>query len=263
MVDLVAVGAEVADEVGEQPVGLVERLEVGDLAADMHVDAGEAHAWKPRAVGVDLAGPQPGNAELVLGLAGGDLVVGPGVDIRIDADGDVDGPSLGGGNFGDAFDLGFGFGVEAVDAGIDREGDLAGRLADPGKDDPLRRAAGGESAAKLAFGNHVATRSLGDQSADHRLVGVRLHGVADHRVEAGEGVAEDPVVSDQRRGRVAVERRADVGGDGRQGDVLGMEGIVAVVEVVHSWPISGCRRQAGGDTQLISGGGMAGSAALH
>ena len=41
MRDRVAVGAQRADEIREQREGVVERREVGDLRADMHVDAGD------------------------------------------------------------------------------------------------------------------------------------------------------------------------------------------------------------------------------
>ena len=44
MRDAVPVGAQHAHEVGEQREGIAERLELDDLAADMHVDAGDAHA---------------------------------------------------------------------------------------------------------------------------------------------------------------------------------------------------------------------------
>ena len=40
MADGVAVGAQHAHEIGEQRERVVERVEIGDLAADMHVDAG-------------------------------------------------------------------------------------------------------------------------------------------------------------------------------------------------------------------------------
>ena len=42
MLDRVAVGAQAAHELGEQREGVVEGLQVGDLAADMHVDADDA-----------------------------------------------------------------------------------------------------------------------------------------------------------------------------------------------------------------------------
>ena len=74
----------VAHELGEQREGIVERIEVRDLAADMHVDAGHLAApatWRPWH---RLARAADRNAELVLGPAGGDLVLGLGVDIGID-----------------------------------------------------------------------------------------------------------------------------------------------------------------------------------
>ena len=39
--DGVAVGAQRAHELGQQREGIAERIEIGDLAADMHVDAGD------------------------------------------------------------------------------------------------------------------------------------------------------------------------------------------------------------------------------
>ena len=65
------------------------------------------------------------------------------------------------------------------------------RLGDAGEDDRLGRGAGGERPAQFALRNHVEPGALGHEGADHRLVGIGLHGVADERVEAGEGLAED------------------------------------------------------------------------
>ena len=69
--------------------------------------------------------------------------------------------------------------------------------------------------------------------ASTRLVGVRLHGVADQRVLAGEGLGEHAVVALQRRGRIAIERRADLGRDLRKAHVLGVEDPVPVSKVMH------------------------------
>ena len=52
----------------EQREGVVERLQLGDLAADMHVDAGDRHAGELGRAGIDLARAADRNAELVLGL---------------------------------------------------------------------------------------------------------------------------------------------------------------------------------------------------
>ena len=85
MLDGVAVGTQRADEFGQQREGVVERLQIGDLAADMHVDAGDLMPGSFGRMRIDLARAADRNAELVLGLAGRDLRVGPGVDVRIDA----------------------------------------------------------------------------------------------------------------------------------------------------------------------------------
>ena len=71
------------------------------------------------------------------------------------------------------------------------------------------------------------------QRAQHRLVGVRLHGVANQRLLAGEGLGEDAVVPLQRRRRIAIERRADGFRELNEIDRLGMQHTVAIVEMVH------------------------------
>ena len=82
-----------------------------------------------------------------------------------------------------------GFDVEAEDAGREREIHLARRLADAGEQDLFRRNAGGQRAPHLAFRNHVGAGAELCQHRQHGLVGIRLHGVADQRVESGEGLA--------------------------------------------------------------------------
>ncbi len=91
----VAVGAQFAHELGQQREGIAERIEVGDLAADMHVDAGDLDALELGGVGIDFARAADRDAELVLGLAGGDLVMRLGIDVGIDAHRDRRGPALG------------------------------------------------------------------------------------------------------------------------------------------------------------------------
>ena len=231
-----AVGAQRFDEFGKQRECVVEGLQRRDLAADVHVDADHLDARQPGGACVDVAGVLPGDAELVLGPAGGDLPVRPGVDVGIDAHRHRRGAPGGDGAGRQHVELRFGFDVEAVDAGGQREIHLGGRLADAGEQDLRGRDAGGERAAQLALRNDVGAGAELGQRADHRLVGVGLHGVADERVEIGEGLAEDAVVAGKRRGRVAVEGRADGGGDRRDRHVLGVKDAVLVVEMVHgSW----------------------------
>ena len=86
MRDGVAVGAQHADEIRQQRERVAERIELDDLAADMHVDADDAHAFELGGAGIDVAGAADRNAEFVLGLAGRDLGVGLRIDVGIDAD---------------------------------------------------------------------------------------------------------------------------------------------------------------------------------
>ena len=90
-----------------------------------------------------------------------------------------------------------------------RRAQLGFGLADAGEHDLVRRNAGGQRPLQFAAGHHVGAGAELRQRAQHRLVGVRLHGVAHQRLLAGEGVGEHPVVTLQGRGRIAIEWRAD------------------------------------------------------
>ncbi len=57
-----------------------------------------------------------------------------------------------------------------------------------------RRDAGRQRAPQLAFRDDVGAGAQLGQRLQHRLVGIGLHRIADHRVEVGEGVAEHAVV---------------------------------------------------------------------
>ena len=52
----VPVGAQFDGELRDQPEGVVEGLKVGELAADMRVDADDADAGQRCGLGIDLAG---------------------------------------------------------------------------------------------------------------------------------------------------------------------------------------------------------------
>ena len=96
---------------------------------------------------------------------------------------------------------------------------------------------GGMPAARARLsspsGHHVGAGAELGQRLDHRLVGIRLHGVADERVHVGEGAGEHLVVALQRRGRIAIERRADRLREIDEIDRLGVQDAVAIGEMVH------------------------------
>ena len=88
-VDGEAVGPELVDELLEQRESVAEGSKVGDLAADMHMHAARIDAGKCRGKTIKRKRLAVGNAEFVLGLAGGDLVMGLRVDVGIDAERDA------------------------------------------------------------------------------------------------------------------------------------------------------------------------------
>ena len=131
-------------------------VEIGDLAADMHVDADDFEARKLGGQRIDFARAADRDAELVLGLAGRDLGVGLGVDIGVDAHARraralalpvaIDESSC---------ELGFGFDIDAKNAFIDSERELRRRLADAGKHD----FSGGMPAARARLSSPPETTS--------------------------------------------------------------------------------------------------------
>ena len=81
------------------------------------------------------------------------------------------------------------------------------------------------------------------ERAQHGLIGIRFDGETDQRVLACEGVGQHMVVPLQRGGRIAIERRADLGRDAREADVFRMKDAVFVGEMMHggrsedrAWP---------------------------
>ncbi len=85
MADAVAVGAQLADEIGDDAKGLIEGRKIGQLRADVDIDAADPEAGQVRGLGEGGAGAGDGDAELILSFAGGDFRVGLGIDIGIDA----------------------------------------------------------------------------------------------------------------------------------------------------------------------------------
>src|ERR1700722_3399372 len=61
-------------------------------------------------------------------------------------------------------------------------------------------------AQKLAPRDHVGAGAAPRQRSDHGLIGIRLHGVTDQRIDIGEGLRKDAIVPLERRGRVAIKR---------------------------------------------------------
>ena len=109
---------------------------------------------------VDGAGETDGDAELVFAEAGGDVGVGLGEDVGVDAEGEAGALAEEGGAVGEQVELGLGLDVEDEDVGFEGGVDLGDLLADAGEDDLLEgRLPGLADALELAAGDDVEARA--------------------------------------------------------------------------------------------------------
>ena len=217
-------------------IGLPEGFEIGQLAADMHVDP---HHLDPRQTGrhgIDGGGLGDGDAKFVLGFAGGDLFMGLGIDIGVDADSDGRAHAQRCRNLGKRDQFRFAFDVELPDAARQRHVHFFPRLADAGKDDPLTRNAGGLGAQVFAARDHIHARAQTRQMRDHRLVGIRLHREAHKVIHARQRLLEQAKMARQRGAGIDIEGRADRGRDIGDRHVFGMQDAVLVKKVIHRVP---------------------------
>ncbi len=155
------------------------------------------------------------------------------VDIRIDANGDRRRQPKRGCNLAQLIELGGAFDIEAENAFLQRVGHLCACLADAGENDAISWNTGGASAAQFAFGDDVHAGAEAGERGENGLVRVGLHGEANEMILIGEGLREDLEVTLDGGTRIAIERRADFCGDGANIDAFGVEGSVAVGEMMH------------------------------
>ena len=105
------------------------------------------------------------------------------------------------------FEFRFAFDIELMDAGLERGRHFARGLADAGKDDAVRRNAGGQRLLQFAARDDVGAGAEPRQRLQHRQIAVGLDRIGDQRV-LRKGAGEDLVVALQRRRRIAIEGRA-------------------------------------------------------
>ena len=176
---------------GEHPAGRdLEAGGVEDLAADVGVQAEQPQARRGQhaAYGLERVAAGDREAELLVLVGGGDVLVG----VRLDAGGDAHeharGPPELGGHRRQPLDLVEGVDDDPADAELDGPLELAERLVVAVEADPLHREARARGHRQLAAGADVEREPVLGQPARHGRAEERLAGVED--LVAGEGVAE-------------------------------------------------------------------------
>ena len=133
--DVVAVLAEVGDQAGDASQSSGEGIDFADLGADVDGDAGGVEPFGLCGLAVDGAGGLDVDTELVFAEAGGDVRVGFGEDVGVDAEGEAGDFVEGFGAGGEEVEFGLGFNVEEEDVGLEGGVDLPDLFANAGEDD--------------------------------------------------------------------------------------------------------------------------------
>ena len=165
--------------------GPLERADLGDLRADVHLQPAQPQVpelARPRIDALDLL---QRDAELVLIGAGSDLLVRVRLHVRVHAHGHgrqlLQPPR----HLVDALQLRLALRVEGVDPPIEGELDFAFRLAHARKGASARVAAGRDHPLQFASADDVEPAAQPGQRAQDGLVGVGFDGEADHAVDPG------------------------------------------------------------------------------
>src|SRR5690606_31464177 len=146
----------------------LERAQLGKLAANMDCESAHLEARHRGEARVDFGRAADRNTELVVGLAGRDLVVGAGVDVRVDAQRAARPltPSLGDRRKLRAFFLRLD--VELADPGIEPLHQLTRSLADAREYDVVGGHSGCQCARQLTARDDVRTEALALHHAEYR-----------------------------------------------------------------------------------------------
>ena len=145
----------------------------------MEMQAAEIQAREPLRKGDGFRQHGVVDAELVFGESRGDVGVGVGSHVGVDAYADGSAAAGGKRQFADHHHLGGGFHVEAAYPGVEAELNLVVPLANACEHDGFRPETGCKCGADLPSADAVRPQAgIGDDAQDVR-VGISLHGVVD------------------------------------------------------------------------------------
>ena len=226
VVELDAFASELVHETEDLVGRFGHRRRVEELGADVAVDAADLDVRQPGGLAVEIQRFGEGDAELVAAQAGGNVRVGVGINVRVDAEGDRRTLAHAGGHL-----------REAADAGRQRVTHFVGALADAGEDHLAGIATGRQHAGELAARDDVETGPESGEDRQDAEIGVGLDRVADQRLAQAEGALI----------------RLVGGGEGGAGVNVG-RGAEAVGNVGEGDPFEGQAGRAGGERRHGQGG---------
>ena len=199
-VAVLQVGLQVVDAVAQ---GL-EVAHVEYLAADVEVQSDERHVLQRRGLLDDAVHVFQGDAELVFGQPRGDVGMGVGPDVGVDAEGHAGRGALAGRQFVDDFQFGNALHVEAEDVLVQREVDFPVALAHACKHRLRRRESGPQGGLYFAAAHAVGTQPGLAYHVEHLGVGVGLHGIVYHKPVVACGLVVDTLERASQQLRVIV-----------------------------------------------------------
>ena len=189
-----ALVTQAADQMQNALEGINERPGIGQLRADMTVDADDMQMWHAGGLAVVLQGRVDRDAELVLPQSGGYVGMRAGIHVRIDAQCHRSGQAAVPGHFIQPVELAFRFDIEAADADLQRPVNFIGAFPDAGEHHACRIAAGHQDALQFAHRDNVKSGAESCQHLQYREVGIRFDRIADEVGMAGERRVEDTPV---------------------------------------------------------------------
>jgi len=219
------------DEGCDAVEGGSEGVDGADLGADVDANAGGDEPLRLGRAAVESASGGDVDAELVGGEAGGDVGVGLGEDVGVDAEGEAGGAAEEFGAGGEEIEFGGGFDVEEKDSGFEGGVNLGDLLADTGEDGFGNGRPGDfEDAGEFAAGDDVETGAVLSEELEQGERGVGLDGVADGVGNACEGALEEREAREDVLRGVDVEGGSVSGGERGEGDGVAAEGAMEVGE---------------------------------
>jgi hypothetical protein len=210
-----------------------ERVEIGNLRADVDVQPGKLETVAGGKSPADVAHGIGGHTELVRLQPGRDMRVTARIDVGIDPQCHADAGAAFVRESIDAIQLPFRLGVDRPDAEIDRLRQLRRRLADPGEHNLIGNEPGTQRDIDLAARIRIGTGAQRAQQPRHAQRRVGLERVMERMWISAERLVDGAIACGNRSRTVDIQRGTFSGREIRQRHTFAIEGVVDPIETFH------------------------------